>query len=278
MSYETIVVHLDCGKCRSERLDFAVRVAAEFDARLVGLFALDLYAGLPAAADAGSILVEVELQRREACLSETQVEFLDKCASRSVSAEWQFSEDDAAKAVALAACCADLVIIGQTDPATRADDGVSASFVTDVVLTAGKPVLIVPYTGHFEGIGKRTLVAWNAAPESRRAMIDALPVLERSQAVEVVSFEEGGDHLDPDENDRLAVHAYLQDHGVNATVVCHSAEDFPPGELILSQALDDHADCIVMGAYGETRDKGASLGSATRTVMKFMTVPVIMSH
>ena len=278
MSYQTIVVHLDCGKCRSDRLDLAARIAAEFDARLIGLFALDLYSGLPAAADAGSILVEAELKRREACMSVAQTEFFEKCVSLSVNAEWQTSEDDAAQEVALAACCADLVIIGQTHPATYADDGVSASFAADVVLTAGKPVLIVPYTGHFEGIGKRTLVAWNAAPESRRAMMNALPLLERSQAVEVVSFEEGRGHLDPDENDRLAVHAYLHDHGVNATVTRHSAEDFPPGELILSQALDDHADCIVMGAYGEPRDKGALLGSATRTVMKFMTVPVIMSH
>ena len=74
------------------------------------------------------------------------------------------------------------------------------------------------------------------------------------------------------------MHAYLQDHGVNATVTRHSAENLPPGELILSQALDDHADCIVMGAYGEPREKRALLGSATRTVMNFMNVPVIMSH
>jgi len=277
MSYKTIVVHLDCGKCRGERLDLAVRVAAEFDARLIGLFALDLYAGLPAAADAGSILVEAELQRREACMAEVQAEFLGKCATRSVKAEWQFSEDDAAKEVALAACCADLVVIGQTDPATRADDGVCASFAADVVLTAGKPVLVVPYNGHFEGIGKRTLVAWNAAPEAKRALVDALPVLERSQAVEVVSFEEG-DHLNPDENDCQAVQTYLQDHGVNVTISRYFAEDLPPGELILSQALDDHADCIVMGAFGQSRENGSMLGGATRTVMNYMTVPVIMSH
>ena len=278
MSYETIVVHLDCGRCRSERLDLAVRVAAQFDARLIGLFALDLYAGLPAAADAGSILVEVELQRRETCMNEAQAEFLDKCATRSVNAEWQFSEDDAAKEVALAACCADLVVIGQTDPTTRVDDGICATFAADVVLTAGKPVLVVPHTGHFEGIGKRTLVAWNAAPEAKRALRDALPVLERSQAVAVVSFEEGGDNRDPDENDRLAVHDYLQGHGVNATVTRYLAEDFPPGELILSQALEEHADCIVMGAHGESRDKANMLRGATRTVMNYMTVPVIMSH
>jgi len=278
MSYKTIVVHLDCGKCRSERLDLAVRVAAEFDARLIGLFALDLYAGLPAAADAGSILVEAELQRREACMTEAQAEFFGKCATRSVNAEWQFTEDDAAKEVALAARCADLVVIGQTDPATRADDGICASFAADVVLTAGKPVLVVPYAGHFEGIGKRTLVAWNAAPEAKRALVDALPVLERSQAVEVVSFEEGGDHLNPDENDCRAVQTYLQDHGVNVTIARYFAEDLSPGELILCQAFDDHADCIVMGAFGQAREKEVMLGSATRTVMNFMTVPVIMSH
>ncbi len=278
MDYKTIIVHLDCGTRRSERLDLAVRVAAQFDARLIGLFALDLYAGLPAAADAGSILVEAELQRREACMVEAQAEFFGKCGTRSVRAEWQFTEDDAAKEVALAACCADLIVIGQTDPDTRAEDGVSASFAADVVLTAGKPVLVVPSAGHFEGIGKRTLVAWNAAPEAERALTDALPVLERSQAVEVVSFDEGGDHLDPDENARLAVHTYLKDHGVNANVTRYLAEDLSPGECILSQAFDDHVDCIVMGAYGHSREKETLLGGATRTVMNSMTVPVIMSH
>lgn len=278
MSYKTIIVHLDCGKRRSERLDLAVRVAAQFDARLIGLFALDLYAGLLAAADAGSILVEAELQRREACMGEAQAEFLGQCATRSVRPEWQFTEDDAAKEVALAACCADLIVIGQTNPDTRAEDGISASFAADVVLSAGKPVLVVPYAGHFEGIGKRTLVAWNAAPEAERALTDALPVLERSQAVEVVSFDEGGDHADPDDNARLAVHTYLKDHGVNANVTRYFADDLSPGECILSQAFDEHADCIVMGAYGQSRAKEPLLGGATRTVMNSMTVPVIMSH
>src|SRR6185436_20514099 len=74
MSYKTIVVHLDCGSRRGERLDLAVRFAEEFDSHLIGLFALDLYVGMPMAADAGSILVEAELQRREACMSEAESE------------------------------------------------------------------------------------------------------------------------------------------------------------------------------------------------------------
>ena len=277
MSYKTIIVHLDCSKRRAERLDLALRFAEEFDAHLIGLFALDLYVGLPMAADAGALLVEAELDRRDACMNEAKDEFFSKSARRSARVEWRATEEDAANEVAAAARSADLIVIGQTDPDNYVEDGVSASFAADVVLKAGKPVLIVPYAGHFEGVGKRTMVAWNAAREAGRALTDALPVLERSGAVDVVSFEEG-DHPEVDEEVRAAVKTYLQDHGVNATISNYVSEELSPGELILSRAFDDEADCIVMGAFGHSPMKESLLGGATRTVLKSMTVPVIMSH
>jgi len=276
MSYQTIVVHLDCGSRRSERLDLALRFAEEFDSHLIGLFALDLYAGMPRAADAGSILVESELQRRDVCLRQAEEEFFIRCARRAAKAEWRFADEDAVAEMAIAAGSADLVVIGQTHPETCADDGVRASFASDVVLNAGKPVMIVPYAGHFEGIGKRTMVAWNTGPQAGRALAYSLPVLERSGSVDVVSFEEGGAQLAADEEARSAVNNYLQDHGVNATIRRYVGEDLTAGELILAQAYDKNADCIIMGAYGKSRIDAAD--GVTRTVMKFMTVPVIMSH
>src|SRR3954465_2161495 len=225
MSYKTIVVHLDCGVRRSERLDLALRFAEEFDAHLMGLFALDLYAGTPRAADAGSILVESELQRREACMREAQEEFFIRCARRAAKAEWRFADEDAVAEMAIAACSADLVVIGQTHPETCADDGVRASFASDVVMTAGKPGLIVPYAGHFEGSGKRTMVAWNTGPEAGRALADSLPVLERSGSVDVVSFEGDGAQRPAHEQACSAVKTYLEDHGVNATMRRYVGED-----------------------------------------------------
>lgn len=277
MSYQTIIVHLDCGSRRSERLNLALRFAEEFDARLVGMFALDLYAGMPKAADAGSILVEAELQRREGCLREAEKEFVTKCARRANKAEWRFAEEDAVAEMAIAARSADLLVIGQTHPETFADDGVRASFASEVVLTSGKPVLIVPYAGHFDGIGKRTMVAWNTGREAGRALADFLPVLERSRAVDVVSFEGGDAQPSADEEARSAVTNYLQDHGVNATMRRYVGEDRRAGELIVAHACDKNADCIVMGAYGHSR-MDRSEESVTRTVMKLMTVPVLMSH
>jgi len=46
-----------------------------------------------------------------------------------------------------------------------------------VSLASGRPVLIVPYAGHFDHVGRRVLIAWNATREDARALSDALPLL-----------------------------------------------------------------------------------------------------
>ncbi len=48
--------------------------------------------------------------------------------------------------------------------------------------------------------------------------------------------------------------------------------------MILSQASDEAADLIVMGAYGHPRAREIILGGATRGLFKHMTAPVLMSH
>jgi len=50
------------------------------------------------------------------------------------------------------------------------------------------------------------------------------------------------------------------------------------GSVILSRAFDMRADLIVMGAYGHSRVREIVLGGATRTILRSMTVPVLMSH
>ena len=58
----------------------------------------------------------------------------------------------------------------------------------------------------------------------------------------------------------------------------YAAEHLSPGDLILSQAFRDAADCIVMGAHGHTRQNEKRLGGVTGTVMKATTIPVFLSR
>lgn len=280
MSYKTILVHLDCGPRRSERLALSIKIAEAFDAHLIGVFALEVMR-IPAyaEAEAAPIMVTLEKKKRDEAAQQAEQEFRAAVRVRAVSNEWRVLPGEPVIAVTFTARCADLVVIGQLDPERYADtDCVPRYFTEDVVLEAGKPVLVVPYAGHFDHVGTRSMVAWKPTREASRAVRDTLSMLKRSDAAEVVSFERGKSPLPADEIARRDMARYLERHGVNAKVVGAAVDKLAVGEAILSRAADFGADSIVMGAYGHSRLRERVLGGATRTLLDSMTMPVFMSH
>jgi nucleotide-binding universal stress UspA family protein len=279
MTYKTIVVHLDAGHRRSERLALAAMLAARFDAHLVGLFAL---APLPIpfsfAGNAGS-LIEIEARWRDEAVADARREFDKAARAHGVrGVEWRDTQVEPLRAMLLSARYADLVVLGQHESAA-ADSAarVPPDFVEDTVLGAGRPALVVPYAGRFTKVGERVLLAWNSGREAARATADALPLLQSARHVEVVAFDPrsgGGDH---GEQPGADIALYLARHGVQASAAQQQA-GIDVGEQILSRAADTDADLIVMGAYGHSRTRELVLGGATRTVLGSMTVPVLFSH
>jgi len=273
MSYKTILVHLDDRPRRAERLQLAFALAARFDAHLVALFALEA-ARLPsyALAEAGDVVRKIESRHRSEAARAAENEFRQAERRAAAKAEWRMSMDDALAAVRVSARYADLVIAGQPEP----EEPLQKVFAGDLLLSAGRPVLFVPYAGRFPDAGKRVLIAWNASREAARAVTDALPLLERAQSVEVVAFDpEGGDHGEIAGAD---IALYLARHGVKATAARQFAPDVEIGAQILSCAADVSADLIVMGGYGHSRLRELALGGATRSLLEAMTVPVLMAH
>ena len=107
-------------------------------------------------------------------------------------------------------------------------------------------------------------------------MSDALPLLQRADAVELVAFDpRSGDHGEVPAAD---IALYLARHGVKASAARQSAPEVDIGAQILSRAADSSADLIVMGGYGHSRLRELVLGGATRSMLEAMTVPVLMSH
>jgi nucleotide-binding universal stress UspA family protein len=71
---------------------------------------------------------------------------------------------------------------------------------------------------------------------------------------------------------------YLARHGVKAEIGRTVSADLPVGEVLLSRVADLGADLLVMGAYGHSRPRELLLGGATRSLLRSMTLPVLMSH
>jgi nucleotide-binding universal stress UspA family protein len=71
---------------------------------------------------------------------------------------------------------------------------------------------------------------------------------------------------------------HLARHGVKAAVEQTVSADLSVGDVLLSRAADLGADLLVMGAYGHSRLREMVLGGVTRTLLRSMTIPVLMSH
>jgi nucleotide-binding universal stress UspA family protein len=122
------------------------------------------------------------------------------------------------------------------------------------------------------------MVAWNARSEAVRAVNDALPLLEQAEQVDVLAINpppgEAGDGDIP----AADICLHLARQGVKAEAQSAQAKDIDVGDLLLSRAVEENVDLIVMGAYGHSRWRETVLGGATKHVLEHMTIPVFMSH
>jgi nucleotide-binding universal stress UspA family protein len=167
---------------------------------------------------------------------------------------------------------ADLIVASQADP--EWDLSPVLEFPERLVMESGRPVLVVPYTGRYEAVGRKPALAWAPRREAARAAFDAMPFLAAAALVHVLSFDEQTGGAWPDSS----IMAMLARHGVEATGRREYVRDTSIGEELLSAIADLGADLLVMGAYGHSRLREFVFGGATRHVMRHMTVPTLLSH
>lgn len=169
----------------------------------------------------------------------------------------------------------DLIVLGQRDPEDSLTTDVPRDFVESVVMDSGKPALVIPYVGRFDSIGRNVLIAWKPTRECARAVEAALPLLQRAGRVHAVSW--GEDSFGPAETTFGIVRA-LRWHGVECTAHRYAEEPGSLGELLLSGAATEGSDLLVMGCYGHHRVRELLLGGTTRTILRSMTLPVLLAH
>jgi nucleotide-binding universal stress UspA family protein len=169
---------------------------------------------------------------------------------------------------------ADMLVLGQHDPSAPSP-GVPGDFPETVIAASGKPAIILPYTGAPPAVGETVVVAWKPTREAARAVSAAVPILQRARRVHVLSWTDEEESVG---GARLNLDGYLKLRGVEPIWHLESAEPDAVGEMLLSRAFDLEADLMVMGCYGHSRTREWVLGGTSRTVLKSMTLPVLMAH
>ncbi|HXP31847.1 MAG TPA: universal stress protein [Stellaceae bacterium] len=284
MAYKDILVLFDGGRGQDTRLRLAAELARRHQGYLTGLYAMEL-AAAPITTSALGSYAEAEAVRsalataREAASelkAAAESRFREALQRAAIQGEWRVLEGSTVDLATLHARYADIAVLGQVDPDNPLAN--APTLPESVLMGAGRPVLIVPYVGHFATLGKNVLVAWNATREAARATGDALPLLTEAKTVTVLSFDPPGDI---DTGGRLpASHLveHLRRHGIAAVASTLPLGEVGVGDQILSRAADLGCDLIVMGGYGHSRTRELIFGGASRSLLQHMTVPVLMAH
>lgn len=275
MSLRRICVHVDDTATGAARLRFGAELARQHDASLSGIY----LPHRPGAVHSGQREssgehFQTEAHSRTAMHAAEQL-FQQVCAESGIVGDWHHPYGAPTTILANAARATDLCIIGQPD----APGGVAALGIDglgDIIVSAGVPVMGLPHNVTLPREIRRIVVAWNGSREARRAIGDAWQLLGRAQDIFVVGINRspGGDDPSLSEIVRL-----MEAHGLRAKPVSVREDtEASDGVQLLSISQAYEADLLVMGAYGHGPTRELVFGGATRTVLKHMSTPVLLSH
>jgi nucleotide-binding universal stress UspA family protein len=172
---------------------------------------------------------------------------------------------------------ADLIVVPSA-AGSDMDSAVAHSYFVNLLMGAGRPILVVPEKFDGKLPAKRAVIAWQPSRESARAVHDAMPLLQAANAVDVLVVEPQIGEFAHGEQPGSDIAAHLARHGLTVQVHTRARIGHSVSAALLEHAKEVQADLIVAGGYGHSRFREFMLGGVTRELMCKTHIPVLFSH
>jgi nucleotide-binding universal stress UspA family protein len=277
MTFKHVLVHIEPGPASEARLKYAIGLARSFGASLTGLTVTSPPAEIPAAmiGDAQLFNAAVEAARESAEFAKQQFEgLMRECG---LITDWRNGQGIPAQVVGAEAGRADVLVVGG-QVLRDMDAGLYRLAPDDVLMTCGRPTIVLPENLVTEFRAKRILLAWKNTAEAARAAHDAIPLLIQAEEVivaELVSSDAGTGRYSISIEDMAG---HLRAHGAKITTAKLQGQAAGAGDLLLTLASERGVDLIVAGAYGHSRLREWALGGVTATLLRRAHVPCLLSR
>jgi len=279
MAIKDLLVAYDGNEASEKALEFALRMGAKYEAMVTGInvttpehieshvrrwMSKDMLDSLKASRDEAVAGIEAKFREHVA-----QSGYAGKTG-------WLVEEGPPDLTLARSARFYDVLLIGQFITAFKAERRTVDP--AELLLRAGKPVIIVPKDYEVRDFKEEAAVAWDGSRYAARALTDAMQILETKKKLDVlkVSGDAKADKIAAMPGLDIVIH--LQRHGITTNVVEMDAKSGPIGELLVRHCKATDPDVLVMGAYGRGTFGAQLFGRVTQHVLQHHTVPVLLSH
>jgi nucleotide-binding universal stress UspA family protein len=265
-----LILHVEDMRDDNPVVRFGLPLAQRLGAYATGLHVIDVVPASLALPEVAAVLAQMEIE------ADARANWwADLCRKHEVQGSWEVARGPYANALAHRSCLADLTV--STLPSLDTGYSLGFDYLTRVLLSGASPMLLLPADLEPKPLYSHVVVAWNGSLEAVRALRAALPFLRRATAVTVVDGTvEPLPGLSPAP---LPIREWLHREGVGGLTI-RSVEmvDEGIGPALLDAAARDHAELLVMGAWGHSRFSEWVLGGATRYVLQHAKLPVLMAH
>ena len=278
MVIKDILVHIGRKNGADAPLQAAIQMAKSHDARLIGLNDVASF-NVPSyiESDIPTYLKERHSAELREQVAKAAANFDRMTKAAGVLSEWRSLQGEPENLLSDHGRYADLIVLGQHFEEEII--GKSRIETPDhVVLSSGRPVLVVPQLYSGSEIGKRVMVCWDGGQAATRALHDAMPILDKADYVSVLIVRNSHNNDGAAKLSETAILDHLARHDIQAEVYESTNPDLSIGDQIFTRAVDMDSDLLVAGAYGHSRWKELILGGVTRQLLESMPAPVLMSH
>ena len=160
---------------------------------------------------------------------------------------------------------ADLLLIAP-EPSGVGSESTRRIDIGDLVMRIGRPMVVVP--PNVEALDlEHVVVGWKDTKETRRAVLDALPLLRSAGHVTVMEIVEDAADVALARRHLADVVAWLEGHGFAAEAIAEPLSSSAVAQLEEAAAAKK-AGLLVIGAYAHNRLREWVLGGMTRDALR----------
>ena len=277
MNYSSVMVYVEDHEVGAARLALAAEIAAHFNGRLLGNMgsptefpAIDGSAGGAMLGEMATLYQDIA----EADVAKAEAAFWKGAGAHAARFEWRGQTGYPRDVVTHAARAADVIVLGRRDADALSTHALDPA---DLLMVAGRPLMVFPPHPLRGPIGEPAVVAWTDSREAQRAVLGALPMLKAASRVHVIEIAPEG-ALGGAETRTTDVADYLGSHGIVASAQAVRGDGSARSEQIIRFAQTAEAGLIVAGGYGHARMREWVLGGVTHGLLSGSPVCLLVSH
>lgn len=275
-----IIAAFDGLKCSKSTRDYAIQIALENKAHLVGVFLEDpfhhSFKVYDLVDEKGGISPEKQKELLESDTNtrrEAVAGFETACRKAGVTFSVRRNKEVATQGLLQESIYADLVVVSSNETFTNRTEQVPTRFIRDILSAIHTPVLVVP--AHYKPFDKLVLL-FDGEPSSVHAIkmfSYMLPAL-KEHPVEVLSVKPMSQSLHLPDNKLMR--EFMKRHFPKAGY--HVMKGIPETEIVNFLKETEGAPLVVLGAYRRGMVSRWFRPSMADTLMKSLKLPVFIAH